>query len=337
MMKHVFLFASSLFLVSCASNFSPEQVVSQKFVHKYGFNLSEKEWDARAREGQVVATLKNGVTVTQTYENGLLHGPTTRTFPKSRTIEKISLYSQGVLLKETIHDTNGVPIREDAYEFDDRVILTLWSDKGIPLSVEEYHGENLINGKYYTPEHELEAQIENGNGYRVKRDRAGFLTERDQMENGMVVERSTYHPNGQTHTVSHYQNYQLHGPQQKFTISGRPLIALEWDRGLLHGTKTVYRNGSKVAEIPYVRGQKYGVELHYDDLGNLIAQIPWRDDKKHGATKLYTEDSCDTEWFFEGAVVSAKKFELLDLREQMIADLRHSEDSSSLELQSSAQ
>jgi len=323
MMKRFFCYLGiGVFLASCGSQIPPDQIISQKYVHKYGFDLSEQEWDARAQEGQVIATLHNGVTITQTYENGLLHGPTAYTFPNSSTIEKVSLYNQGVLLKETLHDTRGVPMREEMYEFENRTILTLWSEKGIPLSVEEYHEDTLVSGKYYNPEHELESQVENGKGFRLKRDRTGLLTEKDRMNNGELTERTTYHPNGQVHTVSNYQNYQLHGVQQKYTISGRPLMSLEWDHGILHGLKTVYRNGLKVAEVPYLFGKKSGVELHYDDLGNLIAQIPWRDDKKHGCSKSFTEDSTDSEWFFNGSTVSARKYELLDMREQMIAEMR---------------
>ena len=324
-MKRLSPYIAALIVASCQTNTSPDQIVSQKFVHKYGFDLTEQEWEQRAQEGQVISMQKNGVTITRTYENGNLHGPTTYTFPNSSTVEKILVYDQGNLLKETIQDSKGVPIREEVYEFDERLILTFWNDKGVPLSVEEYHGERLVEGKYFSAEHELEAQVDNGNGFRTKRDRSGLLISRDQIEDGIMAARTTYHPNGQVHTVSHYQDYMLHGEQTKFTTLGRPLMSLSWDCGVLNGTKTVYRNGIKVAEIPYVHGQKNGMEYHYDDLGNLIAEILWRNDKKHGCCKSYTEDSQDSEWFFNGALVSEEKFELLEMREQMIADFQQDE------------
>lgn len=328
---------AALIVASCQSTTSPEQIVSQKFVHKYGFGLTEDEWDQRAQEGQVIATLNNGVTITRSYENGNLHGKTTHTFPNSPTVERVMLYDQGSLLKETVQDANGVPIQEETYEFDDRLILTHWNEKGVPLSVEEYNGELLVDGKYYSSEHELEAQVENGNGFRTKRDRSGLLISRDQIENGIMSARTTYHPNGQVHTVSHYHDYMLHGEQTKFTVSGRPLMSLRWDRGVLDGMKTVYRNGLKVAAIPFVHGQKNGTELHYDDLGNLIAEIIWRDDKKHGCCKSYTEDSQDSEWFFNGSLVSAEKFDLLENRERMIAEFKQAESSAVEELQQEKQ
>jgi antitoxin component YwqK of YwqJK toxin-antitoxin module len=324
-MKRLSPFIAALAIASCQTSTSPEQIVSEKYVHKYGFGLSEAEWDQRAQEGQVISTLKSGVTITRSYENGTLHGPTTYTFPKSSKVEKILLYDQGDLLKEITQDTNGIPVREETYEFDDRLILTFWNDKGVPLSIEEYNGELLVDGKYYSSEHELEAQVENGNGFRTKRDRLGLLISKDQIVDGKMTARTTYHPTGQIHTVSHYEDYILHGEQTKYTSSGRPLMNLSWDHGILDGVKTIYRNGLKVSEVPYSKGQKNGTELHYDDLGNLIAEIVWRNDKKHGCCKSYTEESQDMDWYFNGGLVSAEKFELLESREELFAELDRSE------------
>lgn len=315
------LLSCALF-TACQNNNSPDQVVSQTFVHKYGFETTEKEWEAREKDGLIVSMLKNGVKVTKSYDNGTLHGPTTYTFPHSSVVEKVMVYDQGTLLKTCVNDPAGMPIREEVYEFDNRTIITLWDEKGVPLSIEEYENQILREGKYYTPEHELESVVEEGFGKRVKRDRSGLLISHDQMEDGIITSRTTYHPNGGLHTVSNYDNYELHGTQVKYTASGKPLMELNWDHGVLNGDKVIYRNGSKVAVIPYVKGQKHGVELHYDDLGNLTAEIEWREDKKHGATKLHTEDFTDTEWFFKGQSVNADKFKSLESRERTVAEFR---------------
>ncbi len=314
------IFLGLLCFTACQTTNSTDQVVSQTFVHKYGFETSEKEWEAREKEGQVVTTLKNGVKITRSYENGQLHGATTHTFPHSSIVEKALVYDQGILLKELVNDTTGMPIREEVYEFDNRKIITLWDKKGVPLSIEEYDDELLVEGKYFTPDHELEATVELGFGERIKRDRTGVLISRDDMAGGIIASRTTYHPNGQVHTVSNYHDYQLHGEQLKFTASGRPLMELNWNHGVLDGSKIIYRNGSKIAEVPYINGQKHGVELHFDDLGNLTAEIQWRNDKKHGTTQLHSEEASDTEWFFNGQTVSVDKFKTLEEREQIIAD-----------------
>lgn len=312
---------AGILLAGCHSNKNNGDVVSQEFVHKYGFGVSEQEWNDRAQDGKVITLLKNGVKVTRSFENGQLHGATTFSFPHSSIIEKELIYDQGTLLKEVLRDAGGIPIREDMYEFDDRTIITLWDEKGSPLSIEEYVNEPLMEGKYYTPEHELEAQVENGFGARILRDRSGLLLSRDRIEKGAIAERISYHPNGQIQSISRYQDYQLHGEQIKNTPSGKPLMAMQWNRGVLDGTKTVFRNGVKIAEIPYVNGQKQGTEFHYDDFGAVIAEIQWKGDKKHGASRFFNEDAAETEWFFRGRAVSDRKFETLETREKLIADL----------------
>lgn len=323
-MKRRIIFSGvALAFTACQSAGPMDQVVSQTFVHKYGFETSAEDWAARDQDGQIVSTLNNGVKVTRTFENGKLHGLTTYTFPHSPVIEKQQLYDDGILLKEQLNDTNGMPIREEMYEFDNRIIITLWDDKGVPLSVEEYDDETLMEAKYYTPDHELEASITAGTGERVKRDRSGALISRDQIVNGEMISRSTFHPNGNIHTLSHYDQYQLHGKQTKFTASGKPLMDLHWTHNVLDGPKVIYRNGEKIAIIPYVLGKKHGKELHFDDLGFMTAEIEWRDDKKHGSTQLHSEDATETEWFFNGQSVSAERFKLLENREHILSDFRH--------------
>ena len=178
-----------------------------------------------------------------------------------------------------------------------------------------------MEGKYYTPDHELEGQVASGNGLRIKRDRSGLPLCRDKIIDGKISERTTYHPNGQIQTVSHYKDYLLNGEQIKYTASGKPLMAIHWNKGNLDGLKTVYRNGIKIAEIPYVNGQKHGTELHYDDLGNMTAEIQWKSDKKHGFSRFYSEESTDSEWFYKGQVVNEQKFEMLENREKLVAEV----------------
>lgn len=324
MFRILFYCAVCILITACQSSNSNDQIVSQVFVHKYGFETSSQDWEARDQDGQVVSMLKNGIKVSRSYENGQLHGLTTYTFPHSTIVEKTQLYGGGTLLKEQLNDAAGMPIREEIYEFDQRILITLWDDKGVPLSIEEYDDEVLMEGKYYTPEHELEAAVAAGSGERIKRERTGLLISRDEIKNGMMAARTTYHPNGAVHTVSHYENYQVCGPQIKYTASGKPLMELNWKNGVLEGQKIVYRNGQKVAVIPYVKGKKHGIEYHYDDLGALTAEIEWRGNKKHGATNLYSEEITDTEWFFKGQSVSADKFKTLDSREQIVSEFRES-------------
>lgn len=320
----IFLSCAAL-LTSCGMSGDGNSVVSQQYVHKYGFEISQAEWEAREQDGKEVLLLDNGVKVTRSFENGILHGSSTFTFPHSDVVEKLHVYDNGTLLKQLVNDSSGLPIREEAYGFDDRLTVTLWDEKGVPLSIEEYENDALLEGSYYTPDHVLEAKVEGGLGERIKRDRAGLLLSRDSIVQGAMAARTTYHPSGQIHTISHYEDGQLQGEQLKFTATGRPLMALNWDHGTLHGTKIVFRNGQKVAEIPYQHGVKEGVEFHYDDLGYLTAEITWRQDKRHGPTLLHNDQTTETEWFFEGTSVSAERFQRLENNEMMVADISDSE------------
>lgn len=319
----VLLPVAAIMFSACQTNDSIHQVISQTYVHKYGFETSETDWNARDKDGQVVSLLKNGVKVTKSYENGKLHGLTTYTFPNSPVIEKQQLFDEGLLLKEQLNDSQGMPIREEIYEFGNRIIVTLWDEKGVPLSIEEYDDEILTEGKYYTPDHELEASVANGTGERVKRDRSGLLITRDEMIDGKMFCRTTFHPNGNTHTISHYKDYQLHGKQTKYTASGKPLMELNWEDNVLHGDKIIYRNGQKIAVIPYVHGKKQGIEQHFDDLGFLTAEIEWKEDLKHGPTHQHTEEYTDTEWFFKGQSVNAERYKLLESRKFIISEFNN--------------
>jgi len=312
----------SLFLLNgCVSNNLADTILSQKFIHKYGFDLSEQEWTSRDQEGQIVTMLKNGIKVVSSYENGILHGPTTHTFPNSSIVEHLYVYDFGSLIKETIHDARGIPIQETAYEFDDRKIITLWDEQGTPMSIEEFDGELLVKGSFFTPEHELEGSVTGGFGERVRRDRAGLLLGRELIENGVMSRDTSFHANGHIHSISNYHDYQLHGEQKKFTSFGKPLMDLMWDHGVLDGTKIIYRDGVKVSEIPYHKGQKHGMEVHFDEEGKISAEIEWKHDKKNGCSRFFTNGTEERQWYYNGAIVSQEKFEMLTERANLVAEL----------------
>src|SRR5688572_25453518 len=102
--SRILLSALPVLLAGCFSSDSGNPIVSQTFHHKYGFDVTAQEWKERAQDGQIISVLKDGVKVSRSYENGVLHGPTTYSFPHSTVIEKTEIYDQGTLLKEIVHD-----------------------------------------------------------------------------------------------------------------------------------------------------------------------------------------------------------------------------------------
>ena len=305
---------------SCQKDKDDSNVVSQQFIHKYGFDMNEKEWQSREKEGKSITVLDNGVTVTNTYNNGALHGPTTYTFPHSSIIEKIYIYDNSVRIKEIAHDKQGVPYKEEAYELNNTKTITLWDRFGVPISVEKYVNGILREGDYFKPDNQLEASVQNGNGIRVKRDRNGELLRKEIIESGDVKNRTTFHPNGKIQSQISFKNYNLNGAQVTYSQKGEIVMKAYWNEGQLHGTKTTYRNGKKVSDVPYVYGKKSGVERTWDREGDLTEEIHWEKDKKHGSHRVYSENDTEIKWFYKGKAVSIKRYEEFSTREKLVAN-----------------
>ena len=134
-----------LTLFACHDD-NDSNVVSQNYMHKYGFDMSKNEWQNRTKEGTVTTLLDSGITVTNNYNNGALHGLTTYSFPNSSILEKIYDYDNGTLIKETQQDEAGIPYREKTYEPDNKTQITLWDKTGVPISQEQYESNALVNG-----------------------------------------------------------------------------------------------------------------------------------------------------------------------------------------------
>lgn len=314
-----------LFLFGCNEG-TESNVVSQKYVHKYGFDLTEREWQERKQDGQVVTIFKDGTKVVENYSNGILHGSTTTTYPHSAIIKNEKIYDQGVLLKEIMSDEKGIPMREEAYEFDNRRTITLWYGTGSPMSIEEYDKSKLVEASYFNTANELEASVEDYRGVRIKRDRLGKILNEDEIQDGVVAIRKTYHPNGQLQSETRFKNYDLHGLQKKYTVSGKPLMEQTYKDGLLDGNKVHYRNGKVVLEIPFTMGKRHGIERQFDLDGSVIAEIPWINDQKHGRMRIKHEDYSNLEWFFRGKSVSREEFGDLESREKVLAELSLEDD-----------
>lgn len=296
-------------------------VVSQKYVHKYGLSLSEKEWNERKKDGQIITKTQDGITITNTYTGGILNGPTTYTFPNSSTIKELQVYNEGVLSKKVTYDTAGMPEKEELYDLNNKIVTTIWDEKGTPLSIEEYNNDLLQKGQYFNTSHETEGGVENGNGYRMKRDRKGELSYKDKIENGTLISRTTFHNNGNVKSQASFLNYKLHGECFHYSTSGKLLMKTEWKEGTLHGVKVLFQNGTKMAEIPFVNGRKEGVEHRFNEKGDLIADIHWKNGKKHGSATSFSEDNTNIKWYFKGTAVNAEKFKALDFRDKLVADL----------------
>jgi len=311
--------AIALVLAGCGSDNGRGQVISKRYIHKYGYAVSDSEWATNNYPGQVITTLRNGVTITATYEDGQLHGPTTHTHPHSQTVQYYYLYNNGELKKEVVYDSLGMPVQEKAQLSPQRYCVTTWFGDGTPKSIEDFTGDELLDGQYFSINNELESRVERGIGIRTWRDAHGLLVAKDEIDKGYITKKDEFYTAGSLHRTTHYNMNAKHGERRAFTEGGDPLSVEEWIDDQLHGKATYFTNGKKQIEVYFVHGSRHGVETHFID-GEIVEQeIHWTHDKRHGPTKFYVGDAvAKTEWYYNGQNVAQKRFDELFQMDQMI-------------------
>lgn len=312
----------ALLACSCQKDSNNSQVVSQRYVHKYGYAVSQEEWASKNYPGQVITSLRNGVVVTATYENHVLHGPCTYTYPNSQTVEKYVLYNSGAPVKEVHYDLSGMPMEETVQLSPSRHSLTLWYADGAPRSVEEFASDELLEGQYFTSLNEVEARVEKGKGQRVMRDAKGTVLYKDDVEAGFTVKRESFYSNGSPESVSYFANNRLHGEKKTYTASGEPLAVEEWVNGLLHGKATYFKNGTKYLEISYLYGKKNGLENYFVDGEDVSHQIVWDNDRKHGPEVYFVDGSEKVIWYYGGKEVSKSNYNEQIRLDEIVSQVR---------------
>lgn len=314
-----FPLAVGLILAGCGNDNGNNHVISKRYIHKYGYAVSQSEWEANHYPGQVITSLRNGITVTSTYENGVLHGPTTYTHPHSQTVQYYYLYNFGEVKKETEYDVLGMPVQEKVQLSPHRYCLTKWYGDGSPMSVEDYANDELIDGKYYTLSNDIEAEVQRGEGFCPRRDINGLLLSKDHYSAGYLTLRETYYPSGNVESISQYAYNKRNGQREVFSEKGDPLAVEEWVDNQLHGKCSYYAHGKKQVDVYFIAGARNGIETHYVDGETVEQEINWIYDKRHGPTKFYVGDTvAKTEWYYDGKSVTKKKYDELDKIDQMI-------------------
>src|SRR5690606_18588493 len=97
----------------------------------------------------------------------------------------------------------------------------------------------------------------------------------DKLEEGILVERTLYYPNGTPKEHVTYNNSIIDGLKKTYLPDGEPATVEEWDNGYQHGLTIIYQHGEKFAEIPYNRGRKDGIERRYRDGKDLFQEVTW--------------------------------------------------------------
>ena len=257
-----------------------DEVLSERFIHKYGYDVAKSDWENSNYPGQVISTLRNGVTINSTYEDGKLHGTTTYTYPHSQTIESGHLYDRGHLIKKTSYSLRGSPMREEIYLSPTRRKMTTWYASGTPLRSEEYEESQLLEGEYFTKDNKVESRVAAGEGVRTVRNEAAQLVARETIESGDITLRTEYYESGTPYLVTPLANGRIHGIKKQYAPGGEPLALEEWKHGVPHGLFTYFQNGAKYVETPFKNGKRHGIERHYIDGEQLVEETEWGYGKK---------------------------------------------------------
>jgi antitoxin component YwqK of YwqJK toxin-antitoxin module len=313
-MKKLISIIPFFFVCSCSTQTSNK--ISQEYFHKYGLPISHKEWIDRDQDGLIVTQFKNGITLTESYTKGDLDGPTDITYAHSNISQLKIHYNKGNVATLTHFDSKGVPVREEQKETPHKKKITLWDEWGVPLSIETYENNKLVQGTYFTDTHDVDSVVENGYGIRIKRNRQGHLLSKDRMEHGDLVERTTFHPNGEIQMIASYRDYKLHGEIIEYTPNGSLFQISSWTEGKLSGLKTTFKDGQRMRETAYRNGIKEGFERTFDKFGNIRFEIPFQEGKRHGKMLDYSYTPPREIWYYKGKQVSNERFTSLNQRDQ---------------------
>lgn len=255
---------------------------------------------------------KDGVTVSQSFADGVLHGESTYSFPNTSTLAKVEIYEDGVLVSRKTNYSSGVPQSEEQFESDLIAKRMVWYECGTPQTIEAYASGLLMSGEYRTVQNTLESRVKGGEGTRVIRDLEGTLVAKESIEAGRRVERVDYYPSGDPLAITPYLNEHIHGTRLTFAPGGLPKTVEQWAHDLQEGITTLYQNGEKVSEVTYVRGKKEGIEKKFRDGNILVEEMTWKGDKPHGPRTIYVDGAKQTDYFHQGEIVSRPTFERLN-------------------------
>lgn len=302
-------------LTSCCQTSScpcASEVVCETHLHRYGVPLNCDDWNQRGQNGQVISTLKNGVVATKNYDQGVLNGDTTYTYPHRDTIQRKEVYDHGALIEVTEYYPTGIPFRQQFHRSPISYSVVQWYENGVPQCRESYEDDRLITGEYYTPANLIESRVDDQEGFRVLRDGQGYLLSNDTIKKGAMVTRTTYHPNESPAAVTPYFQGKIEGKRTTYTPSGEPLTIESWKNDLQEGNTVVFEFGEKVADVPYVKGRRQGIERCYRDNGEtLVKEVNWVKGVRHGKCKTYIGRITTEDWYFQNELVNKPTYDML--------------------------
>ena len=316
--KYLLFFPFTWLIFSACVEKANKEIVSQRYVHKYGYDVSKEEWQTELHPGQILTTLRDGKTIVEPYEDGILHGQKTETYPHSQTIHFLEQYERGRLVKRITYNIRGIPEQEALFKTNTHIVITHWYPSGTPKLKEEYKEDLLVNGQYFNLSNEADSRIDQGRGEKMIRNQNGDILAKERFDNYQLIYTETYYPNNMPHRIIPYKNGSIHGEKKEFAMTGEPVYVENYSLGKKHGPSTYYQSGYKYLESFYINGLKEGMERYYID-GEIIAEeTEYQGGAKHGPSIVYCDGSAKTVWYFENQKVSKSTYEKLIHRHDLI-------------------
>lgn len=246
--------------------------------------------------------------VREEYAEGNLHGLTTCSYPHSELVERTYIYHHGALREKAFYSRAGMPLCRMDFDENGSSSVAMWYENGTAKCRERYDSQHhLLEGEYFTPDHQPESNVASGQGVRPVRDDYGQLLWKEKIANGEVVEKTSYHPNGMPKEIAEWSQGAPHGQTRRFLPSGEPSSVETWSQGRRDGLTTEYQNGEKYAEISYYLDRKHGMEKRYRD-NKLVEEISWKDDVRHGPSCVYYNGNKLFEWYHKGMPVTKSAY-----------------------------
>lgn len=306
-LSYAFLCWLPLVCGGCQKN--SQEVVKTSYFHQYGPEVKSDDWKEQGCTGEVVELMGDGIEVRKSYEDDLLNGMSTWSFPHSKIVERFEEYEKGKKIAFGWNYPSGSPEWQDELLPDGKRVVRSWYEDGSPRFVEEVVDGHVAEGQYFTDFGDVEAIIIDGNGMKIERTPQGVLVARERYVDKDPIVREIFYPNGLVKEVISYRSSKKDGLRKCFDDAGRPLLIESWKNDSLDGLTTNFKEGIKIHQVSYKNGKKNGVELLYDaDSGVVVEEISWSDDVKHGPFKVKTGTDVLTTWYLKGVKVTEEQF-----------------------------
>jgi antitoxin component YwqK of YwqJK toxin-antitoxin module len=187
-----------------------------------------------------------------------------------------------------------------------------WYADGTIQSEESFVDEKLLQGKYFSADGTLIAEVLDGRGKRIEFEPA---------EDGR-----TFVPRTETEYVDGLKD----GKKTSFAWeAGRVLAETHYHKGVKDGTNKAWaRNGQLTLLENYLAGNKHGESIFWHDNGNLLFTAQYDHGVQVGVSNRYAKSGqkieetfrsgkdvlAETRWYPEGAMMVCKKYDPATLK-----------------------